>query len=335
MVFPAIGTFGRCLLNYAERAREIIDVEIEGLKKISSTLDDAFTRGIELLQSAIERGGKIVVTGVGKNLPIGQKIVATLTSTGSPAVLLHPNDALHGDLGIISACDVVLALSYSGESDELRDLLPAIKRRETPIVALTCSRENFLARHADCVILVAVEREACPFNMAPTSSTTATLAMGDALAMVLLEARGFKKDDYAKLHPGGAIGRTLLLKAADIMRKDGRVASIQPGKNVQEAIFAMTEARSGSVVIVDDERRVLGIFTDGDLRRHIQKPDLAQTAIRELMTANPITLKQDELAVDVLAIFQQHNVDDLIVVDHENRLAGMIDIQDLPKFKIL
>lgn len=322
-------------MNYSERAREIIEVEIEGLRKVSQTLDHAFPRGIELMQAAIEQGGKIVVTGVGKNLPIGQKIVATLTSTGSPAVLLHPNDALHGDLGIISAGDVVLALSYSGESDELRDLLPAIKRRETPIVALTCSRENFLARCADCVILVAVDREACPFNMAPTASTTATLAMGDALAMVLLESRGFKKEDYAKLHPGGAIGRTLLMKAADIMRKDGRVASIQPDKNVQEAIFAMTEARSGSVVIVDDQRRVLGIFTDGDLRRHIHQPDLPQIAIRELMTANPITLRQDELAVDVLAVFQQHNVDDLIVVDHEERLAGMIDIQDLPKFKIL
>lgn len=322
-------------MNYSERAREIIKVEIEGLRKVSQTLDHAFPRGIELMQAAIEQGGKIVVTGVGKNLPIGQKIVATLTSTGSPAVLLHPNDALHGDLGIISAGDVVLALSYSGESDELRDLLPAIKRRETPIVALTCSRENFLARCADCVILVAVDREACPFNMAPTASTTATLAMGDALAMVLLESRGFKKEDYAKLHPGGAIGRTLLMKAADIMRKDGRVASIQPDKNVQEAIFAMTEARSGSVVIVDDQRRVLGIFTDGDLRRHIHQPDLPQIAIRELMTANPITLRQDELAVDVLAVFQQHNVDDLIVVDHEERLAGMIDIQDLPKFKIL
>ena len=322
-------------MNYINRAREVIDVEIEGLQKVSLGLDEQFQRAIELMQTAVEKGGKVVVTGVGKNLPIGQKIAATLTSTGSPAVLLHPTDAMHGELGIISEGDVVLALSYSGESDELRELIPAIKRKEVSIIALTCSRENFLAHYSDCVILVGIDREACPFNMAPTASTTATLAMGDALAMVLLDARGFKKEDYAKLHPGGAIGRTLLMKVSDIMRKDNRIASVKSGQTVQDAVLAMTEARSGSVVVVDDAQRVLGIFTDGDLRRHLNKPELPKARIESLMSPHPITLRDDQLAVEVLAVFEKHNVDDLIVVDQNNRLAGMIDIQDLPKFKIL
>jgi arabinose-5-phosphate isomerase len=326
---------GDNLLNYINRAREVIDVEIEGLQKVSLGLDEQFQRAIELMQTAVEKGGKVVVTGVGKNLPIGQKIAATLTSTGSPAVLLHPTDAMHGELGIISEGDVVLALSYSGESDELRELIPAIKRKEVSIIALTCSRENFLAHYSDCVILVGIDREACPFNMAPTASTTATLAMGDALAMVLLDARGFKKEDYAKLHPGGAIGRTLLMKVSDIMRKDNRIASVKSGQTVQDAVLAMTEARSGSVVVVDDAQRVLGIFTDGDLRRHLNKPELPKARIESLMSPHPITLRDDQLAVEVLAVFEKHNVDDLIVVDQNNRLAGMIDIQDLPKFKIL
>lgn len=322
-------------MNYTKRAREVIAVEIEGLQKVGQDIDEQFGRAIELMQGAVERGRKIVVTGVGKNLPIGQKIAATLTSTGSPAVLMHPTDALHGELGIISEGDVVLALSYSGESDELRDLIPAVKRKEVPIIALTCSRANFLASCADCVILVGVEREACPFNMAPTASTTSTLAMGDALAMVLVEARGFQKEDYAKLHPGGAIGRTLLMRVADIMRTGNRVAYVRAGQNVQDAVLAMTEARSGSVVIVDASHRVLGIFTDGDLRRHLNRPDLPKVQIDTLMSRNPITLREDGLAVEVLAVFEKHNVDDLIVVDRDKRLTGMIDIQDLPKFKIL
>ncbi len=322
-------------MNYTNRAREIIALEAEGLGKVSADLDAHFSRAIEHMLACVGRGRKIVVTGVGKNLPIGMKIAATLTSTGSPAVLMHPTDALHGELGIISEGDVVLALSYSGESDELRDLIPAIKRKEVPVIALTCSRDNFLARCADCVILVGVDREACPFNMAPTVSTTATLAMGDALAMVLLEARGFKKEDYAKLHPGGAIGRTLLLKVSDIMRTGVRVATAKPDHSVKEAVLAMTEARSGSVVIIDDNRRVLGIFTDGDLRRHLGDAELPNLPVNQLMSSKPVTLHEDELAVSALAVFEKHSVDDLVVVDQHERLAGMIDIQDLPKFKIL
>jgi arabinose-5-phosphate isomerase len=322
-------------VNYTERAREIIAIETEGLQKVSHQLGPDFDRAIEALLESLGRGKKIVVTGIGKNLPIGQKIAATLTSTGSPAVFLHATDALHGELGILSDGDVLLALSYSGESDELRSLIPAAKRKDIQLIALTGSRDNFLASCADVVISVAIDREACPFNMAPTASTTATLAVGDALAMVLIEARGFKREDYAKLHPGGAIGRTLLLKVADIMRTGDRVAAITAKQKVQDAVLAMTEARAGSVVIIDESRHVLGIFTDGDLRRHIHNPNLPNQPIDGVMSRNPITLSSDQLAVEVLAVFQKHNVDDLIIVDQEQRLVGMVDIQDLPKFKIL
>jgi arabinose-5-phosphate isomerase len=251
-------------------------------------------------------------------------------------VVLHANDALHGDLGIVSDGDVVLALSYSGASEELVNLIPALRRRNVKIIAITGVTESSLAKLSDEVIPVRVEREACPFNMAPTTSTTVTLAVGDAIAMVLLEARGFRREDYAKLHPGGAIGRTLLLKVSDIMRTGGRAARVVKNVKVKDALFAMTKARSGAVAIVDSKNKVVGIFTDGDLRRHLATtPDLVDRNIEEIMTKNPRTVRQDALAVEVLTVFEKHSFDDLIVVDSRGRLAGMIDIQDLPKFKIL
>ncbi len=321
--------------RYLNRAREVLDVEIDGLRRVRDALDEGFVRAADRILAALNAGRKIIVTGVGKNIPIGQKIAATLTSTGSPAVFLHPSDAMHGELGILVDGDVVIALSYSGESEELMNLLPAIKRRKTPIVAVTCSRDNALARLSDEVIVAAVDAEACPFNMAPTASTTATLAVGDALAMVLLEARGFRKEDYAKLHPGGAIGRTLLLRVEDIMRTGARLATVPRGARLKDAVIAMSEARSGSVVVLNEDRTIAGIFTDGDLRRHLDLPDLTNQIIDSLMTTKPITIRTGQLAVEVLAIFEKHNIDDLVVVDAAGRLAGSVDIQDLPKFKIL
>ena len=239
-------------MKYIERAREVLDMEIAGLQKVRDALGLEFDRAVERVLAALAAGKKIVVTGVGKNIPIGQKIAATLTSTGSPSVFLHPSDAMHGELGIVEAGDVVLALSYSGESEELLALLPAIRRNQVSIIALCANRDNALARCSDEVILIAVDAEACPFNMAPTTSTTVTLAIGDALAMVLLDARGFTREDYAKLHPGGAIGRTLLLRVRDIMRTGERVARVQLGARVRDAILAMTEAKSGVVAVVDE-----------------------------------------------------------------------------------
>lgn len=321
--------------NNLNRAREVLDVEIEGLRKVRASLDQGFTGAVDRILAALNAGHKIVVTGVGKNIPIGQKIAATLTSTGSPAVFLHPSDAMHGELGILADGDTVLALSYSGESEELMNLMPALKRGNVSIIALTCSRTNSLARHSDEVVLVAVDAEACPFNMAPTASTTATLAVGDALAMVLLEARGFRKEDYAKLHPAGAIGRTLLLRVQDIMRTGSRLATVPRGARIKDAVIAMSEARSGSVAVLNDDKTIAGIFTDGDLRRHIDTPDLPSRVIDGFMTVKPISIRKDQLAVDVLALFEKHNIDDLVVVDEQGRLAGSVDIQDLPKFKIL
>lgn len=322
-------------MEHARRAQAIIDIEIDALRKVRDGLGTEFGRAVQCLLDSLNQQGKIVVTGLGKSLHIGQKIAATLTSTGSPAVVLHPAEAMHGDMGILQKGDVVIALSYTGASDELLALLPVIRRCEVKIIAITGDPESPLAQDSDEVISVKVDREACPLNISPTSSTTVMLAVGDALAMVLLEARGFSREDYAKLHPGGAIGRTLLLRIKDIMRTGNRVAHVRRGARVRDAVLAMTEARSGSVVVVDDAYVVCGIFTDGDLRRHLNDEErLAQRPIEDVMTRNPITLSQDLLAVDVVAHFREHQIDDLIIVDDKGHLAGMVDIQDLPKFKL-
>jgi arabinose-5-phosphate isomerase len=277
-----------------------------------------------------------VVTGVGKNLHIGEKISATLASTGTTSVFLNPIQAMHGDLGILAPTDILLALSYSGESEEILNLLPLVRRFGIKVISMTGKLNSSMAKLSDEVISVAITREACPFNMAPTTSTTATLAMGDALAMVLLDARGFKIEDYAKRHPAGAIGRTLLLRVSDIMRKGTRVASVPATAKIKDVILAMTKGRSGSAGVLDKSGRVLGIFTDGDLRRHLPShPDIVNMPVATLMTKNPIMVKANGLAVDVLQLFETHNIDDLLVVDEHNRLVGAVDIQDLPKLKIM
>jgi arabinose-5-phosphate isomerase len=291
---------------------------------------------VEIILAALEANAKVVVTGVGKNFHVAQKLSATLASTGTTSVVLNPSQAMHGDLGILSRGDVLLALSYSGESEELLAMVPGVKRLEVKMVAVTAAPGSALAGCSDAVIPVAIEREACPFNMAPTASTTATMAVGDALAMVLLEARGFRKEDFAKLHPGGAIGRSLLLRVSDIMRTGERLASVPMDASVKDALVAMTRARAGSTAIVDGKGRLAGIFTDGDLRRHVAEDvSLLRRPVKEVMTPSPVTVKLTGLAVEVLKIFEDHKIDDLLVVDEAGRLAGAIDIQDLPKVKIL
>lgn len=319
-----------------KRAREIISVEIKELDRVKRSLDKRFSRSVRLILESLKHGGKIIVTGVGKSFHIGQKISATLSSTGSTSVALHPSQAMHGDLGILSKHDVLLALSYSGESAELMEIIPAARRQGVKVVAITGVAESAVAKASDEIIYTPVAREACPFNLAPTASTTAALAAGDALAIVLLEARGFKKEDYAKLHPGGAIGRTLLLKVGDIMRKGDRLARITLKAKVKDAILAMTSARSGAVAIVNGKGKVAGIFTDGDLRRMIAgKRNIPECPVREVMTPSPVTIRENSLAVDALKIYEERAIDDLLVVDARKRLVGMVDIQDLPKFKIL
>ncbi len=277
-----------------------------------------------------------MVTGVGKSGNIGHKIAATLTSTGTTSVVLDSTNALHGDLGVISDGDVVLALSYSGETEELLRVLPAIKRFDVTIIALTGDHGSSLAQHSDLVLPVCVAKEACPFNLAPTSTTTATLALGDALSMCVLEARGFKQTDYARLHPAGAIGRSMLLRIKDIMRTGDRNPVISRGKTVKDAILAMTKAKAGMISIRDGHGKLAGVFTDGDFRRQIADDTaVLEAKIESVMTKNPATIHQDALAVEALRVFQERRIDDLIVIDDKRRPVGIIDSQDLPKFKVM
>ncbi len=316
------------------RARTVLDIEIEALQQVRDGLDGAFEQAVALILETLANGAKIVVCGVGKNLHIAEKISATLASTGSTSVVLNPTQAMHGDMGILAEGDVLLALSYSGVSEELLALVPLVRRQGVRIVALTGNTESALAGFSDVVVSVTVAREACPFNMAPTASTTATLAVGDALAMVLLEARGFRREDYAKLHPGGAIGRALLCRVADIMRTGERVAVVPASATVQDALVAMTGARAGSACIVDKAGLLCGIFTDGDLRRHMADGSLTAD-VASIMTADPIRVHADQLAVDVLKLFEDHTIDDLPVIDRDGKLVGAVDIQDLPGLKLL
>jgi len=323
-------------MNVQKRAKEVMTVEIEGMQKVRDQIGSEFTTAIDWILSAINQGGKVIVTGVGKNFHIGQKMTATFTSTGTPAALLHPIEAMHGDFGMVNEKDIVLALSYSGASDELIALLPALKRCGVKIIGLTGDTSSPLGEQSDLILSITVDQEACPFGMAPTTSTTVTLAMGDALAIVLLEARGFKREDFAKLHPGGAIGRTLLLKVSDVMRTGDRLAQVQSDAKVKDAVMAMTRARSGCVAVIGHDEKLIGIFTDGDLRRHLMDtPNITEETIHSVMTANPLSLSPDQLAVDILKIYEEKNIDDLVVIDASGRLVGSVDIQDLPKLKIL
>ena len=323
-------------MSHLAKAREVFDVEIAALKKVRAQLDKSFDAAVEIIVEAIKHRGKIIVVGIGKSGNVGQKIAATLTSTGSTSVILNSVDALHGDVGIVNDGDVILALSYSGESEELLNLLPALKRFSIKIISLTGNLKSSLARHSDVSINVKVPKEACPFNLAPTSSTTATLVAGDALAMAVLQARGFKQKDYARLHPSGAIGRAMLVKVSDIMRAGNRNAIAEQNLSVKEALFVMTRAKSGSLSVVDGRGKLAGVFTDGDFRRYMASDEnLLSQPLKKVMTRNPISISEDALAVEALKIFNERNIDDLIVVNAKREPVGLVDSQDLPKLKIV
>ncbi len=323
-------------MNHLARAREVFDVEMTALKTVRARLDTTFDQAVDLCVEALRNRGKIVVVGIGKSGNIGRKIAATLTSTGSTGVVLDSVDALHGDLGIVSDGDVILSLSYSGESEELLTLLPALKRFSVKIITITGSPKSTLARRSDVLLNVKVPREACPFNLAPTASTTAMLVMGDALAMAILQARGFKAQDFARRHPAGAIGRTLLLQVRDIMRTGDRNARAVETTTVREALLVMTQAKSGSVSVVNQRGKLVGVFTDGDLRRRLADGDhVLSQSLAEVMTRHPIFVGEDALAVEALKIFNERNIDDLIVVNKLQEPVGLVDSQDLPKLKLM
>jgi arabinose-5-phosphate isomerase len=322
--------------DYLQKARRVIELELAEVARLETRLDERFVAAIELLLECLAARGKVVVCGVGKSGHIGEKIAATLTSTGCPAVVLNSLNAIHGDLGLVSAGDVVLALSYSGETEELGNILPALIRLEVKIIALTGNPRSFLAQNAHVVLDTSVEQEACPLNLAPTSSTTAMLVVGDALAMVLLEARNFTKEDFARFHPGGQLGRALLLKVDAIMRDREALPIVRPDALVREVLSETTRRRAGAAVAVDDDGRLLGIFTHGDFARLYQtNPAIGEVAVGTVLTRSPITVRGDRLAAEALHVLETNRVDDLVVVDAENRPIGIIDSQDLARIRLV
>ena len=324
------------LVSHLAKAREVFAIELAALEAVRKQLDSSFDDAVEAVVGILKQRGKIVIVGIGKSGNVGQKIAATLTSTGSTAVVLNSVDALHGDVGIVNDGDLILALSYSGESEELLNLLPALKRFSVRILSFTGNLKSALARHSDISLNVKVPKEACQWNLAPTASTTAMLVMGDALAMAVLEARGFTQKDFAKHHPGGAIGRAMLLKVGDIMRRGERNAVAGENLSVKEALLVMTRARSGSLAVVNSRGRLVGVFTDGDFRRLMAADgNLLTQTLKKIMTRNPVSVRQEALAVEALKIFDQRNIDDLIVVNSKKEPVGLIDSQDLPKLKIM
>ena len=323
-------------MDFLARARDVIGTEIDGLSRMASRLDQRMIEAIEILQQTLDRRGKLVVIGVGKSGNIGHKIAATFNSTGATAVVLDSQNALHGDLGLLSDGDAVLALSYSGETRELLDLLPFIKRFDVKLIALTGSSDSTLSRFSEVTLDTSVEREACPLNLAPTSSSTAMLVMGDTLAMVLLESRGFTEADFARFHPGGSLGRALLTRVSDIMRADAELPIVAEGADVFAALDAMNRARAGACLILDSDGGLAGIFTHGDFARSFrQDPLLGEKPVAQLMTRRPITVQSDALAVEVLKTLGQNRVDDIVVLDAQGRPAGLIDTQDLARLKIV
>lgn len=323
-------------MNHLKRAQEVFEIEIGALQAVQARLGKSFSSAVKTVVETLKQRGKIVIVGIGKSGNVGQKIAATLTSTGSTSVVLHSVDALHGDLGIINDGDLILAMSYSGETEEMLQLLPAIKRFDVKIISMTGAADSTLGRHSDVVLDVAVSKEACPFNLAPTSSTTVMLVLGDALAMAVLEARGFKKSDFAKHHPSGAIGRAMLVKLKDVMRSGTRNAVVKKTVTVRDALLEMTRAKSGIVSVVDGRGKLAGVFTDGDLRRLLAVgTEKLDEPIGNFVSPNPISLPESALAAEALKLFDTRNIDDLVVVDEKQRPVGILDLQDVPKLKLL
>ncbi|MGJ8723374.1 MAG: KpsF/GutQ family sugar-phosphate isomerase [Roseibacillus sp.] len=322
--------------DHLSTARQVIRLESEALQNFGDRLDETFVTAVEDLLPIVNSGKKIVLVGIGKSGNIAHKIAATLTSTGSPAVVLHSQNALHGDLGLLSEGDAVIALSYSGETSELLDLLPYLKRRSATLIALTGKPASTLATHADHTIDTSVPREACPLELAPTSSSTTMLVAGDAIAMTLMNARGFTAEDFAQFHPGGSLGRALLTTVGEIMRTGERLATATPTHTVFETLTAMTKAKSGAAIILNPDESLAGIFTHGDFARSFQSnPDIGNQSVSALMTVNPISISANALAAEAVRIVSERNIDDLIVLDDtSNRVLGLVDSQDLASLKL-
>jgi arabinose-5-phosphate isomerase len=319
------------------RARSCIRIEQDALRETARRLGEEFVATARAVDATASAGGKLIFSGVGKNAAIAQKVAATFNSTGVSSCFLDATQALHGDLGLVEEGDLAFLLSNSGQSEEILRLVPVLKRFDVRLVAFTSNAASDLARNADLQLLYHVPREACPLKLAPTASTTAALALGDALAMVLLEARGLTRDDFARYHPAGNLGRVLLLRVKDIMRTGERLPTAPDTVSTQDAILAMTRAKSGSIALVARRTGLLtGILTDGDFRRSaLTGPDFLQKPVATFMTRNPKVISENALGVDALRLFEAHKIDDLIVVNSRGKPVGLIDGQDLPKLKIV
>ena len=316
-----------------ELARSTLDIEARALQELKARQGEGFVAAV---QAMLACRGRVVVMGMGKSGHVGRKVAATLASTGTPAFFVHPAEASHGDLGMVTPDDIVLAISNSGESDEIGAILPAIKRLGVKLVAITGGADSSLARHADIVVSSAVDQEACPLNLAPTASTTAQMALGDALAVALLDARGFREEDFARSHPGGSLGRKLLMHVADLMHSGEAVPRVDLGARVPEMLREMTSKGFGFTAVTDPGGGIAGIFTDGDLRRLIETgADLRGLTASEVMHAGPKLIRAEALAVEAADLMEQHRVTGLIVIDAEGRLAGVLNSNDLMRAKVI
>jgi arabinose-5-phosphate isomerase len=314
-------------------ARQTFAIEAAAVQALGQRVGSSFVQAIERLLAC---RGRVVVMGMGKSGHIGRKIAATLASTGTPAMFVHPGEASHGDLGMITGQDVLLAISNSGQSEEITGLLPALRRQQVALIALTGNLDSELARHADVVLDCSVEQEACPLNLAPTASTTAQLAMGDALAVALLDARGFRAEDFARSHPGGALGRRLLTHVSDVMRSGPAVPQVGLDAPFTQLMREMSSKGLGASAVVDAQGQVCGVFTDGDLRRLVEKgQDLRSLRAHEVMHPSPRTVRADALAAQAAAIMEQHRITSVLVVDEGGRLIGALNSNDLMRAKVI
>lgn len=315
------------------RARTTFDIEAEAVLGLKSRIGPSF---VDAVHRILGVRGRVVVMGMGKSGHVGRKIAATLASTGTPAMFVHPAEASHGDLGMIKAVDLVLAISNSGESDELAAILPVVKRQGVPLIAITGGRDSMLARHADLVLDSGVEKEACPLNLAPTASTTAQMALGDALAVALLDARGFGAEDFARSHPGGALGRKLLTLVSDLMRSGDDVPRVAPAATFSDLMREMSAKGLGAAAVVDAEGRAVGVFTDGDLRRLIETgADLRALTAADVMHPAPRTIRADALGVEAAELMEHHRITSVLVVDAAQVLIGALSINDLMRAKVI
>jgi len=315
-----------------DHARQVLEIEAKSLMEISGNLDESFTQACEMLLAC---KGRIVVSGIGKSGHIGRKISSTLSSTGSPSFFVHPAEASHGDLGMVTNEDIVIAISYSGESSELSLITPVLKRESTKVIAITGNKNSTLADLADITLECRVSHEACPLGLAPTSSTTATLALGDALAIALLRAKGFTETDFARSHPGGSLGRRLLTRVSDLMKTGDEFPKVTPDANIQKAIVEITSKKLGMTVVMDNEK-LLGVITDGDLRRVFQKTkSLENILARDVMSPQPRTIQHNALAAEALQVMENSSVNQLIVTNESGKPCGALGMHDLLKAKIL